>query len=307
MTSVEQPMISVILPTFNRAYILPKAIESVLAQTYAHWELIIVDDGSTDTTHAAVMKFSDPRIRYVKHPENKGLAASRNTGIRESCGTYIANLDSDDVWLPQKLEKELAVFKKTPPLVYVVYSEYERTLGDGRVAHLPEVARERNGDLRSTLLAVNLISMQMALVKKELFEKVGYFDERIPALQDWEFWIRASQYTHFAFLPEILTRGVVLEDSIANNQKKRLQGRELIFTIHEQAFKIMPAVYADHAFRIGHTYALRGEITHAIPYLTKAWTAKPLHIKHAAGLLLAICACIFHSPAWYKSIASHVS
>ena len=168
MPETEKPLISVTLPTYNRAYILPKAIDSVRAQTYTNWELIIVDDGSTDNTEEIINTYrrADPRIRYAKHETNKGLAASRNTGVRESRGSYIANLDSDDEWLPQKLEKELAVFRTAPPSVYVVYSQYERTLGNGRIALLPEAPGERNGNLRRILLEVNLISMQMALVKK---------------------------------------------------------------------------------------------------------------------------------------------
>lgn len=300
MTSMtEKPLISVVLPTYNRAYILGNAIESVQAQTYQNWELIVVDDGSEDNTKHLVDTYTDPRIRYVRHEHNKGLAASRNTGIREAHGVFIANLDSDDIWMPEKLEHELTVFSKSPSTIGVVYSQYERTYGDGRRVVFPDVPHPKN-DFQKTLLGVNMISMQMALVKKDVFRETGYFDESIPALQDWEFWIRASVKTQFVFLPEILTKGVVLKDSIANNPQKRLSGREKIFLKHEHLFKTVPSVYARHAFTIGHTHALRGELENALPFLRKAAAAEPASLKYVASLLLAYISYVLRMPLLYK-------
>ncbi|TSC79475.1 MAG: glycosyltransferase [Parcubacteria group bacterium Gr01-1014_29] len=299
-----KPTISIVLPTYNRAYIMGRAIESVRTQTHSDWELIVVDDGSTDNTREVVASFQDPRIQYIKHKTNQGLAASRNSGIRASCGAYIANLDSDDVWLPHMLEHTLAAFQNAPTNVLVVYSMCERKLADGRVALLPEVDGPRNGDLHNLFLTVNVIGMPFALVKKELFEKAGWFDESIPALQDWEFWIRASQHTHFKFIPEILMKSYVLEDSIANNKSKRLRGRELIFQKHEHLFQTLPDVYARHAFTIGHTYSLNGDLAPAISYLGKAWRAHPSTIKYFNAYVLAIVSRLLHAPQLYRRIAT---
>jgi len=295
----EKPFVSVVLPTYNRAYILGDAIKSVLGQTYANLELIVVDDGSTDNTKEFVQTYTDPRIRYVRHEHNKGLAASRNTGIREARGAFVANLDSDDVWMLQKLERELAVFSTTAPETGVVYSQYERTYSNGRITVFPDVPVPAH-NFQKMLLEVNLISMQMALVKKDVFENAGYFDESIPALQDWEFWIRASAKTQFVFLPEVLTKGVVLSDSIANNPEKRLRGREKIFIKHEELFKTMPAIYARHAFTIGHTNALRGNLHNALPFLWKAITAQPFHMKYLISFILAKASSVLGMPALYK-------
>lgn len=299
------PTISIVLPTYNRAYIVGQAIESVRTQTYSDWELIIVDDGSTDNTRDVVASFHDPRIQYLKHETNLGLAASRNTGIRSSRGAYIANLDSDDMWLANMLERTLAAFQDIPSNILVVYSMCERKLADGRVALLPEVDGPRNGDLHNLFLKVNVIGMPFALVKKELFEKAGWFDESIPALQDWEFWIRASQHTQFKFIPEVLMKSYVLEDSIANNKNKRLRGRELIFNKHELTFRTAsPTLYAHHAFSIGHTYSLNGDITLAARYLKKALYARPLTLKYLGAYALALTAQLLHAPQLYRRIAT---
>ena len=300
----ELPLISIVLPTYNRAYILPEAVRSVLEQTYSTWELIIVDDGSTDDTREVIERFADLRIRYIKHETNKGLAASRNTGITNARGAYIANLDSDDTWLPQKLEKEIFVFNNKNPQPDIVYSAYERTLANGRTVQLPpETVSPKEGDLQKVFLASNIISMQMALIKRGVFETYGMFDETIESMQDWELWLRLAPHCKFTYVPEILTRGTVLADSITKNQNKRLIGREAIFQKHELLFKTVPIAYASHAYSIGHTYALRGNTSHALMYLKKAATTKPLRIKYTLSFLLALILTYFCKPELYKKIA----
>ncbi len=103
----EKPMVSVIIPTYNRAHVLGRAIRSVLDQTYQDFELIVVDDGSSDHTGEVVATFADPRIHYLRHEKNRGAAAARNTAIKTAQGEYIASLDSHDEWLPEKLLGEI--------------------------------------------------------------------------------------------------------------------------------------------------------------------------------------------------------
>jgi len=106
-----KPLVSVIITTYNRAYCLKKAITSAINQTYDNLEIIVLDDGSTDNTELVVKKISDSRIVYIRHQKNKGIGAARNTGIKNSKGSFIAFLDSDDEYLPEKIEKSLEVFK----------------------------------------------------------------------------------------------------------------------------------------------------------------------------------------------------
>jgi len=106
------PKVSIVVPTYNRADFLPKAIQSVLNQTYRDWEMIIVDDGSTDNTEEVVKGYKEERIRYIVHKYNLGLSAARNTGIKNSRGKYIALLDSDDEWFPEKISCQINIFQK---------------------------------------------------------------------------------------------------------------------------------------------------------------------------------------------------
>ena len=121
--SEEKPTGSVIIPTYNRARMVDRAIQSVLSQTYQDFEIIVVDDASTDNTQEVVKEcmFRDKRVRYIKHEKNKGGSAARNTGIKNEHGEYVGFLDSDDEWLPTKLEKQIELFRKRCNSVGAVY------------------------------------------------------------------------------------------------------------------------------------------------------------------------------------------
>jgi len=124
MANLERCSVSIVIPTYNRAGLLSRTIQSVLNQTYQDFEIIIVDDGSTDKTEEVVKSFNSKKIFYNRHEENKGANAARNTGIKASRGEYIAFQDSGDEWLPQKLERQMKVFENASPEVGVVYTGY---------------------------------------------------------------------------------------------------------------------------------------------------------------------------------------
>src|ERR1017187_7936626 len=115
MSEPVNPTVSVVIPTYNRARILPRAVKSVVSQTLEDWELLVVDDGSADDTEQVVAAFGDSRIHYIRHERNRGQSAAQNTGIRASRGTYVAFLDSDDEWLPEKLAKVVDCFQASAP------------------------------------------------------------------------------------------------------------------------------------------------------------------------------------------------
>lgn len=120
------PLVSVVIPTYNRAEFLPRAVESVLRQTVDDFELIVVDDASTDDTEAVVERFDDPRVEYVRHGTNRGGSAARNTGIERSSGEYIAFLDSDDEWYPRKLERQVEELRSRSDEWVATYCGFER-------------------------------------------------------------------------------------------------------------------------------------------------------------------------------------
>jgi glycosyltransferase involved in cell wall biosynthesis len=182
------PTVSVILPTFNRRAFLRQAIESVLAQTCPADELIVVDDGSTDGTPALLDGYGD-RIKVIGQ-SNRGVSAARNTGIRKSKGAFIALLDSDDYWLPDKLEAQLSFFKCRPNAM--ICQTEEIWVRNGKRVNPKKRHQKFSGMIFEKTLPLCLVSPSAVMVRKELFEEVGLFDESLPACEDYDMWLRIS-------------------------------------------------------------------------------------------------------------------
>jgi O-antigen biosynthesis protein len=200
-----RPRVSVIVPTYNRADVLPRAMRSVLAQTWTDFELLVVDDGSTDTTRTVVTGLEDVRVRYLQQPSNGGVAAARNRGLREARGDFIAFLDSDDEWLPDKLAAQLAVFETAPPDVGLVYTGVECVLQDGRRrVDLPEA----RGDVYREMLGRNVIhgGGSNVLMRRNVVATVGFFDEGLRAIEDYEYWLRVTRFFAIDYVAAPLIR-----------------------------------------------------------------------------------------------------
>ncbi|MFZ6027459.1 MAG: glycosyltransferase [Chloroflexota bacterium] len=197
------PTISVVIPTYNRADLLPKAIRSVLEQTFADFELIVVDDGSTDTTRQAIADFHDQRIRYIYQP-NRGISAALNSGIRAAQGQFMARLDSDDTWLPTLLELEAAAFTEHPH-VDIVYAQAQSVDTTGRLLSSRIGRPERYpGQPFKSILCGDFRCSITSLIRMECLERVGLFDETLKGNEDWDLGIRLARYYRFYFLPQVL-------------------------------------------------------------------------------------------------------
>jgi len=180
------PLVSVIIPTYNRAYILPKAIESVINQTFKDLEIIVVDDGSTDETPYIITKY--PLI-YVKKPR-KGVAHARNTGIKKAQGKFICFLDSDDYFVPEKIEKQLKFFEKNPQYK-IVQTEEIWYKGNRRI--FPKKKHQKaEGYFFDRAIKLCVVSMSTVMIKRELFDEIGLFDEDFWVCEDYEFWLRIA-------------------------------------------------------------------------------------------------------------------
>jgi glycosyltransferase involved in cell wall biosynthesis len=217
--------VSVVLPTHNRAHTLLRAIESVLRQTHADLELIVVDDGSTDGTPPLVAGVADPRVRYLRMEKNCGAHAARNFGIRAATGRYVSFQDSDDVWLPEKLERHLKVLAECPGAGVSVVGAV-RISRDGRRYPIPKLGR-RPGygchNLTAPLLAGNFIGTPMLLVERQLLIDVGSFDEgRTHLMEDWDLALRLSMRSRFAYCDRILHIAHDGGDNIFNAQAAEL-------------------------------------------------------------------------------------
>lgn len=195
--------ISVIIPTYNRAHLIGRAVESVLRQTYDDLEIILVDDGSRDNTEAVVNAIGDGRIIYKKLEGNHGAAYARNAGVECAGGRLIAFQDSDDAWRPQKLEKQMAYWEKHREFS-MVYCPYEIHMGDDVGRYPTEDMDLLEGELFHALLVRNTIGTPAMLMTRESFLETGGFDITMKSLEDWDFAIRFSRGNLIGYLDEVL-------------------------------------------------------------------------------------------------------
>ncbi len=282
------PTVSIIIPTYNRAHLVDRAIQSVLDQTYQDFELIVVDDASTDNTEEVVKSFKDKRIRYICLQKNKGGAAARNTGIEASNGEYIAFQDSDDEWLPEKLEKQMKVFENASPEVGVVYTGFLR-IKDGRESYIPySWVTQKEGNIHKELLKGNFVTTQAAVVKKKCFEVAGMFEERLPCLQDWELWIRVSKYFHFKCIDEPLVTSYEVSDSISCNQRFLIIAQKLISEKHYKDFSDSKKLLAQLQYSIGSLLCQDGELKEGRSYFFDSLKTYPFNMKCLLAIFISL-------------------
>ncbi len=188
MSSTKPPLVSVIIPTFNRAKMVGNAIASVLAQSFRDFELIVIDDGSTDDTRERLTRL--PSGVRVHFQENRGVSAARNKGVALATGSLLAFLDSDDLWLPEKLSRQVAFFNHHPETL--ICQTEETWVRNGRRVNPKNRHRKPSGMIFSPSLSLCLVSPSAVMIKRALFEEMGGFDESLPACEDYDLWLRIS-------------------------------------------------------------------------------------------------------------------
>jgi glycosyltransferase involved in cell wall biosynthesis len=206
MNKIEiKPQVSVIIPTYNRSWIIKEAIDSVLAQDYKEFELIVVDDGSTD--HTSDVLDSSRNVIKVLSQKNKGVSAARNRGIAEASGQFIAFLDSDDLWLPQKLSAQVEFFNQTPNAL--ICQTEEVWIRNGLRVNPKKRHKKLSGMIFKPSLELCLVSPSAVMIQRSLFDRVGEFDETLPACEDYDLWLRISCRfpVHLIDRPLIIKRG----------------------------------------------------------------------------------------------------
>ena len=296
------PPVTVVLPVYNRESLIDKSIQSVLDQTYNNFELVIVDDGSTDSTVDVIENFIDERIRVIKHETNKGASAARNTWIREANGEFIAFQDSDDEWVPYKLEKQVGLFRHTPDDVGVVYTGMWRMI-DGNLKYLPYInVHPKEGAIMSSLVKQNFISTQVAMVKRKCFDVSGYFDERFGVLNDWELWLRIAENFEFRLLDEPLVISRLRTDSISNDQEALVDTRRTIVEKHRDKFDTVSL--ANHLFYIGHGSLKAGKRSQGQTYLQQAILENPRPI-YLLSYLISFLGCGIYQRIYFYYKGAH--
>lgn len=235
--------VSIVLPTYNRAYSILKSIESVLQQTYQYWELLVIDDGSTDNTReiVAAIVASDARVHYYRQPSNKGVAAARNEGIRQAKYEYIAFQDSDDIWKENKLEKQMKLFEDKPE-IGMVYCSYEGVKADGTKVMIPDLSvgiHNLQGWMYSRLLIGNVIGGPTAVVRKACLEECQiqgqFFDENLTCLEDWELFLRVAKKFEMGFVAEPLLIADIHEGGVSSRVGGYFHAKCVMVARHKEA------------------------------------------------------------------------
>lgn len=218
--------VSIIIPAYNAEPYIQEAIESALSQTYKDIELIVVDDGSTDRTFEIVKKFGS-KVKYARHNEIKGPSAARNTGIIETKGEYIAFLDADDVWMPAKIEDQIRLFETSEDLALVYSNCYKINRLGEQIGIFPDPVELHRGSVFEKLLLDNFITTSSVIVKREVLNEIGLFDENFLASQDYDLYIKIAERHKIDFIDSPLVKYRVHPDGISS-RKRRLMLEEAI-------------------------------------------------------------------------------
>lgn len=284
MNRVRSPKVTVIIPTYKRAHLVGRAIQSVLQQIYEDFELSVVDDASPDDTEEVVASFNDPRIRYIRHKHNEGAPAARNTGVGISRGEYIAFLDDDDTWHSEKLERQLAVFESAPCEVGVVCCHISRC-PPGTSVQICEARGEVSEQaLRFNMPGCNASSM---LIKACALQGIYPLDESLPGCQDTDMMIQLSQRWHFDFADAVLVSLGRGSEGISASRGK-IVGREMVLKKHGELYDAYPPAtrryaFAKHHYEVSRWHARQGDRAGAFTSLLRSSILSP---KLALQMLL---------------------
>jgi len=220
------PLVSIITPTYNREEYLVFAIESVLSQSFKDFEMLIIDDGSTDNTKDLVKRYRyDQRIHYF-YQQNKGQSVARNTGLKQARGEYICFLDSDDLFKPDKLTRQIA-FLKSNPEISITHSDEELIDEKGHVFSMYNMKRH-SGILYEKLLIDNFVSIGTVMVRRECFDELGMFDESIKVADDYELWLRFATKYKFHYEAEYLAQYRMMKDQLSTDKTARFNSNKKI-------------------------------------------------------------------------------
>jgi len=286
---LKNPLVSVIIPTFNRQETISRAIRSCLSQSYQETELIIIDDCSSDNTTEIVKGFKESRIRYFLHANNSGPAAARNTGLRNVKGEFVAFLDSDDEWLPDKVLQQLNVFTdlhnrgETPGLVFVNgYTNYKKELAYPKDKPSGYVYNPKDDDFYP--LKIFIAAPSSWMLSKDVITQTGYFDERMYCWDDGDYLARVAYKYPIYFLNKDLVIWHVGTEHINRATENYINGKELFL---ENNFRYM-LEDKDYLFRFYRALgkdAFRLDKIKSRHYFMKAFSMKPYDLSLLGRIL----------------------
>lgn len=299
---MSEPLISVIMPTYNQAEFIREAIASVLNQTHKNLELIVVDNYSTDDTQQAVASFHDGRLRYYKFSNNGIIAASRNYGLRESKGKYAAFIDSDDAWFKDKLREQIDIMENDAGC-QMTFCQFQASDVNGQPHGKIFGPKDFkiSGHIYDKLIQCNFIVSSSVVLRNAVLKSVGYFDETesLRCAEDFDLWLRVARRDRVAFVPKVL--GMYRMHSSANVSSQRLQKALNVIDKHLSAgwttFKQANRAKANFYFREGWSF-LNSNIKLARSYFWRACGLNSNNLKiiflSLAGLGISFFPFIYH-------------
>lgn len=289
------PRVSVIVPAYNAAVYLPYALDSVLTQSYAQWEVIVVDDGSTDNTRAVVDSYRPrlgDRLQYIQQ-SNRGLPAARNTGIRAASGEFIALLDADDVWLPHRLERGIQVLDADPG-VGLVHARVVRINAQGVITgQLAVDTRYMSGRIARHIYTRRAhIVCPTVMFRKTCLGAAGWFDEAMQATEDRDLWFRIALRYRITYIDEVLAYYRLSPSSMTSNLDRLLKGQLYFVAKH---FRSGAAPRTDQLQALGNIYRELGDslfrggaVKQSIGSYLRAVGYNPLNVPNVYMLFRAI-------------------
>ena len=272
---MDNPLISVIIPAYNMADYLPDTIQSVLDQSYKNTEIIVIDDGSTDNTQEVIKRFKQDVSYYYQ--DNSGPSASRNRGLEIAKGKYVAFLDADDLWLPNKLEMQVSNILSDPN-IGIVGCGYSISDADGKTIRL-NVVRKNYKNHEKLLMALSIYqiipgSSSGVLIPKECFEKVGVFDVSLKIGEDWDMWLRIAKEYKVVFVEDVL---VIIRKNIAKPKYRTATNEEKYVTMLIE--KSVPLKYKKRAYAALYGYLGSMYLTMLQRKLARSYLARSIK-KH---------------------------
>ncbi len=280
--------VSVIIPTYNRAQYIAQAVDSVLAQSYKDYEIVIVDDGSTDNTREVIEGYST--VRYIAQ-SNRGEAGARNTGIRNTTGEYLAFLDADDTFLPAMLETQVALLESDPD-VAVAYSDVnlsdERGQVRGRLSSVIPGGKV-SGHVFEALVRGNFLTVNSVLVRRAVLKRVGLFEETIRTFPDWDLWLRIAAEYPFLYQDVPLANYRMHSQMVSQDRVRMWQGALAVRTriITWPAFQACSPPSRQYCYyQLGLLNCLVGDMRKGRSYLWRAMRSTP--VIPTAGLALGL-------------------
>ncbi len=286
-----EPLVSVVLPTYRRPDLLERALATVTGQTLEDWELLVVDDNGAGTraqrdTETVVRSLaSDARVVYVAHEVNRGACAARNTGIARARGRYVAFLDDDDAWYPDKLRLQVERFASADPDVALVYGSFHRVDEDGatRLVHADGSAHVG----RNLLLRNGIGTTSLVMCRRTALLEVDGFDERLPSMQDYDLYMRLAQRFPFAWVEEPLLEKHRHEGSIGNDFDGIVRANALFYEKHHEKYEGDRVVHHHRLRWFAHQALRAGQVGLARSLLWRAWRQRPGDVV-SLGLALVV-------------------